>query len=207
MQATNAGSDMDMESRSYIQNLNKLVKEGKVKYLGLSEASARSIRKAQAVHPIAALQSEYSIWERNIEGEVMDTCRELGIGIVPYSPLGRGFLTGTIPSADALPGRDYRRNDPRYQAGNYDRNTAIVDAIREIATRLNGTSAQIALAWLLHRGTDIVPIPGTKRRSYLESNVAAANIRLTAADMATLNGLGSTAGARYTERSMATIDR
>ena len=183
------------------------VRAGKVRYLGLSEVGAATLRRAHAVHPISALQSEYSVWERNIEGEVIDTCRELGIGIVPYSPLGRGFLTGTVPSADALPERDYRKNDPRYQAGNYDRNTAIVDALREIASRLSATPAQIALAWLLHRGTDIVPIPGTKRRSYLESNVAAATIALTAADMAKLNGLGSTAGARYTERSLATIDR
>ena len=183
------------------------VRTGKVRYLGLSEVGAATLRRAHAVHPISALQSEYSVWERNIEGEVIDTCRELGIGIVPYSPLGRGFLTGTVPAADSLPERDYRKNDPRYQAGNYARNSAIVDALRAIGTRSNATPAQIALAWLLHQGKDIVPIPGTKRRSYLESNVAAANIKLTDADMATLNSLGSTAGARYTVRSLATIDR
>ncbi len=183
------------------------VRAGKVRYLGLSEVGAETLRRAHAVHPISAMQSEYSLWERNIEGAVLDTCRELGIGIVPYSPLGRGFLTGTIPAADELPGKDYRRRDPRFQTGNYAQNAKLLVAVQSVAQRHAVPASQIALAWLLHQGADIVPIPGTKRRSYLESNAAAAAVVLTADDLATLNAIGATAGARYTERSMATIDR
>ncbi|HPF25758.1 MAG TPA: aldo/keto reductase [Steroidobacteraceae bacterium] len=154
-----------------------------------------------------ALQSEYSLWERNIEGAVIDTCRELGIGIVPYSPLGRGFLTGTIPMADELPGKDYRRHDPRFQRDNYARNARVLGAVQAVARRHTAPASQIALAWLLQQGDDIVPIPGTKRRSYLESNAAATAVQLRADDLATLNAVGAAAGARYTERGMATIDR
>jgi aryl-alcohol dehydrogenase-like predicted oxidoreductase len=183
------------------------VRAGKVRYLGLSEVGASTLRRAHAVHPISALQSEYSIWERNIEGEVMDTCRELGIGIVPYSPLGRGFLTGVVASPDALEPQDYRRNDPRWQGDNFARNQRIVAAVRAVAERHGATPAQIALAWLLAQGDDIVPIPGTKRRRWLEENAGATGITLTAADLGELNAVGQTCGARYVERAMAMIDR
>jgi aryl-alcohol dehydrogenase-like predicted oxidoreductase len=183
------------------------VHAGKVRYLGLSEVGAKTLRRAHAVHPISALQSEYSLWERNIEGAVLTTCRELGIGIVPYSPLGRGFLTGTLRRADELPDGDYRKLDPRYQGENYDRNRQLLTTVTAVAARHGATAAQIALAWLLHRGEDIVPIPGTKRRSYLEANAAAAGIRLTPQDLHELAGLGPTAGPRYTERAMAWVDR
>ena len=147
-----------------------LVKEGKVRYLGLSEASAKTLRRAQAVHPISALQSEYSLWERGVEEEVLPACRELGIGFVPYSPLGRGFLTGAAKRAEDYPKDDFRRFQPRFQGGNFDRNMKIVDAVRAVASAKGATPGQIALAWLLAQGPDIVPIPGTKRRSYLEEN-------------------------------------
>ncbi len=190
------------------------VRAGKVRYLGLSEVGVDTIRRAHAVHPISALQSEYSLWERNIEEpssggkpSVVQVCRELGIGIVPYSPLGRGFLTGTVARAEELPERDYRRHDPRYVGENYDRNQRLLEAVKSVAARHGATPAQVALAWLLHRGEDIVPIPGTKRRKYLEINAAAAGLALDAADLATIDAAGPVAGARYTERSLATIDR
>jgi aryl-alcohol dehydrogenase-like predicted oxidoreductase len=190
------------------------VRAGKVRHLGLSEIGATTLRRAYAVHPIAALQSEYSLWERNLEapgsggGEsVLAACRALGVGIVPYSPLGRGFLTGTIDRADALPPKDYRRLDPRFQGENYDRNRAILAAMQAVAARHGVSGAQVALAWLLHQGEDVVPIPGTKRRRYLEDNVVAANLALTAGDLAELGSLGPTAGPRYTEKALATIDR
>ncbi len=183
------------------------VRAGKVRYLGLSEVGVTTLRRAHAVHPITALQSEYSLWERNIEGAVISACRELGIGIVPYSPLGRGFLTGTVPKPDALVAGDYRRLDPRFQGEHYQQNWAIVRVLQTIATAHQATPAQIALAWLLHQGPDIVPIPGTKRRRWLEDNAAAVSIRLSAAELTALGAVGQTQGARYTEKSMATIDR
>ncbi|MBK6597210.1 MAG: aldo/keto reductase [Proteobacteria bacterium] len=183
------------------------VRAGKVRYLGLSEVGASTLRRAHAVHPISAMQSEYSLWERNIEGAVIDTCRELGIGIVPYSPLGRGFLTGTVPSAEELPGKDYRRSDPRFQADNYAHNAQLLANVQAVAVRHGASAAQIALAWLLHRGDDIVPIPGTKRRRYVEANASAVSVKLTADDMAELDSIRTAAGPRYTERSLATIDR
>lgn len=183
------------------------VRAGKVRYLGLSEVSASTLKRAHAVHPLSALQSEYSLWERNIEGEVIDACRRLGIGVVPYSPLGRGFLSGLVPKSDALGPTDYRRLDPRFEGENYDRNLAIVRDVARVAARLGATPAQIAIAWLLHQGADIVPIPGTKRRTYPESNAAAADLALTAEDIAVLSALQPTAGQRYTERAMASIDR
>mgnify|MGYP000856864738 CR=1 FL=1 len=189
------------------------VRAGKVRWLGLSEVGSATLRRAQAVHPITALQSEYSIWERGLEERgadgrsVLDTCRELGIGIVTYCPLGRGFLAGVLPAPDLLPANDYRRNDPRWKGENYARNLRIVEALRSVAQRYGATAAQIALAWLLHAGPDIVPIPGTKRRKYLEENAAATDIRLDAADLAALNAVGPAAGPRYSERSLATIDR
>src|SRR3954471_20556948 len=152
--------------------MGDLVREGKVRYLGLSEAGERTIRRANAVHPIAALQSEYSLWERNLEPGIIPLCRELGIGLVPFAPLGRGFLTGSVKRAEEYPEGDFRRNDPRYQGENFDRNMRAASVVREIAKNHDVTPAQIALAWLLHKGEDIVPIPGTKRRKYLEENVA-----------------------------------
>jgi aryl-alcohol dehydrogenase-like predicted oxidoreductase len=183
------------------------VHAGKVRWLGLSEVGARTLRRAHAVHPITALQSEWSIWERNLEGEVLDTCRALGIGIVPYSPLGRGFLTGRAPRPAELGAGDYRRNDPRWQDEHYVQNRAIVAALERVAERHHVSAAQVALAWLLHQGPDVVPIPGTKRRAWLEANAAAADLALDATDLAELAAVPATAGPRYGERMMAAIER
>ncbi len=183
------------------------VRAGKVRYLGLSEVGSATLRRAQAVHPISALQSEYSIWERNLEGEILATCRELGIGLVPYCPLGRGFLTGTVSRAENLDANDYRRHDERFNADNFDRNQQTLRVLDQVAAKHHATKAQIALAWLLAQGDDIVPIPGTKQRRWLEDNAAAVNILLDAGDLTVLGNLGQTAGARYTPRGMATIDR
>jgi aryl-alcohol dehydrogenase-like predicted oxidoreductase len=187
-----------------------LVREGKVRFLGLSEAGESTIRRAHAVHPVAALQSEYSLWERNLEPEIIPLLRELGIGLVPFSPLGRGFLTGTAKRAEEYPEGDFRRGDPRYQGKNFDANMRAASAVRDLAARKNAAPGQIALAWLLHKGEDIVPIPGTKRRRYLEENVAAAAIELSQAEMAQLDAALSpenVAGPRYNEQLMATVDR
>lgn len=185
-----------------------LVREGKVRYLGLSEAGMANIRKAHAVHPIAALQSEYSLWERNLEGEILPLLRELGIGLVPFSPLGRGFLGGSARRAEQYPASDFRRQDPRLQGGNFDANMRAAHTVAQMAQEKGCTSSQIALAWVLHQGDDIVPIPGTKRRSYLEQNVAAADVALTAAESAQLEqALQTVAGERYSEERMAMIDR
>lgn len=187
-----------------------LVREGKVRFLGLSEAGEKTIRRAHGVHPIAALQSEYSLWERNLESRIIPLLRELGIGLVPFAPLGRGFLTGSVKRAEEYPEGDFRRNDPRYQGENFDANMRAASAVREIAKRKGATAGQIALAWLLNKGQDIVPIPGTKRRRYLEENVGAADISLTPGEMATLDASLSPdkiAGPRYNEKQMATIDR
>ena len=188
----------------------ELVREGKVRYLGLSEAGAQTIRRAHAVHPIAVLQSEYSLWERNVEAEIIPVLRELGIGLVPFSPLGRGFLTGTAKRAEEYAEGDFRRNDPRYQGANFDANMRAAAAVRELAAKKGATPGQIALAWLLHKGPDIVPIPGTKRRRYLEENVAAAAIVLDAGEMASLDAAlapEKIAGPRYSAPQMAMIDR
>ncbi len=185
-----------------------LVKEGKVRHIGLSEAGAATLRKAAAVHPIAALQSEYSLWERDVEAEILPTARELGIGFVPYSPLGRGFLTGQITSRDDLPEGDYRRNDPRYSEENFAANMIMVDVVKRIAVAHGVSAAQIALAWLLAQGDDIVPIPGSKRRVTLDDSMAAVDVALTAADLADLDAAaprGGTAGPRYGERMMAMV--
>ncbi|HYJ80038.1 MAG TPA: aldo/keto reductase, partial [Longimicrobiaceae bacterium] len=155
-----------------------LVREGKTRFLGLSEAGEQTIRRAHAVHPIAALQSEYSLWERNLEPRIIPLLRELGIGLVPFAPLGRGFLTGAVQRAEEYPEGDFRRGDPRYQGENFDANVRAASAVSELAARKEVAPGQIALAWLLHKGPDIVPIPGTKRRTYLEENVAAADVRL-----------------------------
>ena len=185
-----------------------LVSEGKVRYLGLSEAGAETLKKAHATHPIAALQSEYSLWERSIEEEILPICQDLGIGFVPYSPLGRGFLTGQISSRDDLPEDDYRRNDPRYSEENFGRNMKLVDVVKEVANRHHGSPAQIALAWLLAQGDFIVPIPGSKRRATLEDSMVAVDIELTEADLDELEAaapVGGTAGARYGERMMSMV--
>lgn len=187
-----------------------LVREGKVRYLGLSEAGEGTIRRAHAVHPISALQSEYSLWERNLESRIIPLLRELGIGLVPFAPLGRGFLTGTVKRAEEYPAGDYRRGDPRYQGENFDANVRAASAVHELAARKGVTSGQVALAWLLHKGSDIVPIPGTKRRKYLEENVGAANVSLTGEEMAALDAAlapEKVAGPRYTEKQMAMVDR
>ncbi len=188
----------------------ELVREGKVRFLGLSEAGEQTIRRAHAVHPISALQSEYSLWERNLEPRIIPLLRELGIGLVPFAPLGRGFLTGSVKRAEEYPESDFRHNDPRYQGANFDANMRAASAVRELASRKGATPGQIALAWLLHKGPDIVPIPGTKRRRYLEENVGAAAVSLTAEDMAALDAALSpekVAGPRYNERQMAQVDR
>jgi aryl-alcohol dehydrogenase-like predicted oxidoreductase len=187
-----------------------LVREGKVRFLGLSEAGERTIRRAHAVHPISALQSEYSLWERNLEPRIIPLLRELGIGLVPFAPLGRGFLTGAVRRAEEYPEGDFRRGDPRYQGENFDANVRAASAVREMAARKAATPGQIALAWLLHKGPDIVPIPGTKRRKYLEENVAAAAVSLTSAEMATLDAALAperVSGPRYSEKQMAQVDR
>jgi aryl-alcohol dehydrogenase-like predicted oxidoreductase len=181
-----------------------LVAAGKVRHLGLSEAGARTIRRAHAVHPIAALQSEYSLFSRDVEAEVLPAVRELGIGFVAYSPLGRGLLTGALKKQSDLPEGDQRAGRfPRFAAGNFDANVALVAAVEQLAAEKDCTPGQLALAWVLHRGQDIVPIPGTKRRSYLEQNLAAADVRLTAADLAWLeSNFGTAAGDRYADMGM-----
>jgi aryl-alcohol dehydrogenase-like predicted oxidoreductase len=188
----------------------ELVREGKVRFLGLSEAGEQTIRRAHAVHPISALQSEYSLWERNLEPRIIPALREMGIGLVPFAPLGRGFLTGSVKRAEEYPQGDFRKNDPRYQGANFDANMQAASIVREVASQKNAAPGQIALAWLLHKGTDIVPIPGTKRRRYLEENVRSAEIALTADDIRKLDAAlapENIAGPRYSAPQMAMIDR
>ena len=188
--------------------LAELVAAGKVRHLGLSEASAETIRRAAAVHPIAALQTEYSLWTRDLEAEILPTIRELGIGLVAYSPLGRGFLTGRFRTAEDLAPDDWRRQNPRFQGENFAANVAIADRVRELAEAKGRTPAQLALAWLLARGEDVVPIPGTRSIARLEENAAAVDLVLTADELATLTDeLPSAAGARYPEASMRALER
>jgi len=185
-----------------------LVNEGKVRYLGLSEAGAETLKKAHATHPISALQSEYSLWERSIENEILPLCQDLNIGFVPYSPLGRGFLTGQITSREDLPENDYRRNDPRYSEENFDINMKLVEVVKVVAQRHSCSPAQIALAWLLAQGDFIVPIPGSKRRATLEDSMAAVDVGLTAEDLDELEKaapVGGTAGPRYGDRMMSMV--
>jgi aryl-alcohol dehydrogenase-like predicted oxidoreductase len=187
-----------------------LVREGKVRFLGLSEAGEKNIRRAHAVHPISVLQSEYSLWERNLEPRIIPLLRELGIGLVPFAPLGRGFLAGNVRRAEEYPEGDFRRGDPRYQGENFDANVRAASAVRDIAARKGATAGQVALAWLLHKGQDIVPIPGTKRRKYLEENVGAADVRLTRDEMTALDAAlapEKVAGPRYGAKQMAQVDR
>jgi aryl-alcohol dehydrogenase-like predicted oxidoreductase len=187
----------------------ELVREGKVRFLGLSEASPQTIRRAHAVHPISALQTEYSLWSRDVEDEILPTVRELGIGFVPYSPLGRGFLTGRFRTIEDLPADDYRRASPRFQGENFQRNLDLVRHVEELARQKGCTPSQLALAWLLARGEDIAPIPGTKRVKYLEENVGALGVRLSAADLRRIDEIapkGVAAGERYTEAGMRAVD-
>jgi aryl-alcohol dehydrogenase-like predicted oxidoreductase len=190
--------------------VGELVRAGKVHYFGLSEAGENTIRRAHAAYPVSALQSEYSLWERNLEAHIIPLLRELGIGLVPFSPLGRGFLTGTAKRAEDYAEGDFRRGDPRFQGTNYDANMRAAALVKQIAERTQSKPGQVALAWLLQKGEDVVPIPGTKRRSYLEENVAAAALRLEAEEMAELDEALSPeaiSGPRYNERLMALVDR
>ncbi|WP_432380785.1 aldo/keto reductase [Duganella sp. P38] len=188
--------------------MGELVKEGKVRYLGLSEAGVANIRRAHAVHPISALQSEYSLWERNLEDDIIPVLRELGIGLVPFSPLGRGFLAGTARRAEEYPPSDFRHQDPRMQGANFDVNMAAAQTVRDLAAARGLAAGQVALAWVMQQGEDIVPIPGTRRRGNLEQNAAAADIVLTPEELATLgSALKTIAGPRYNEERMATVDR
>lgn len=188
----------------------ELVRAGKVRFLGLSEASSLTLERAHRVHPITALQSEYSLWSRDPEPEVLATCRRLGIGFVAYSPLGRGFLTGAIARPEDFGAEDYRRHSPRFQGENFARNLQLVARVQELAAQQRCTAGQLALAWVLAQGEDIVPIPGTKRRQYLEENLAALDLRLTPETLAALSAVfppGAAAGMRYPERMMGLLDR
>ncbi len=187
----------------------ELVRAGKVRYLGLSEAAPQTIRRAQAVHPISALQTEYSLWSRDPEDDLLATCRELGIGFVAYSPLGRGFLTGRFKSFEDLPADDYRRINPRFQGDNFQKNLDLVGRIEDLAREKRCTPSQLALAWLLAQGDDIVPIPGTKRREFLEENLGALDVSLTQDELRDIDRIapkGVAAGPRYSEKAMQTID-
>lgn len=202
--------DPDTPIEETVGAMAELVQAGKVRYLGLSEAGPATIRRASATHPIAALQTEYSLWSREPEEEIIPTCRALGIGFVAYSPLGRGFLTGQIRRIEDLAPDDWRRTSPRFQGENFQRNLDLVERIREMATQKGCTPSQLALAWLLAQGEDIVPIPGTKRRAYLEENVGALGITLTENDLAQIAEVaphGVAAGARYPERAMQAVNR
>ena len=181
--------DPEVPIEETVGTMAELVREGKVRYLGLSEASAETIRRAHAVHPITALQSEYSLWSRELEAEILPTLRELGIGLVPYSPLGRGFLTGGITTSTEFAADDYRLGQPRFQGDNLQRNLALVEAVKAIAQRKGCTPAQLALAWVLAQGDHVVPIPGTKRRKYLDDNIGALDVRLSADDTAAIEAI------------------
>jgi aryl-alcohol dehydrogenase-like predicted oxidoreductase len=190
--------------------MSELVRAGKVHYLGLSEAAPATIRRAMKVHPISALQTEYSLWTRDVEAEILPVCRKLGIGFVAYSPLGRGFLTASFKKAGDLALGDWRRNSPRFQADNFERNRELVERIELLAKRKKCTAAQFALGWLLAQGGDIVPIPGTKRRKYLEENVAVLNVELTPAEIEEISSAmppGAATGMRYPEASMQAVNR
>ncbi|MGA9472601.1 MAG: aldo/keto reductase [Terriglobales bacterium] len=201
--------DPDTPIEETVAAMAELVKEGKVRYLGLSEVSMKTLRRAYDVHPIAALQSEYSLWTRDPEQEILPTCRELGVGFVAYSPLGRGFLTGQFTTFDDLPADDYRRNSPRFQGDNFQLNLNLVKKVQEMAQEKNCTPAQLALAWVIAQGGDIVPIPGTKRRKYLEENVGALDVELHPDDLRRLSEvfpLGVASGERYPEHMMALVN-
>ncbi len=202
--------DKTVPIEDVIGTMAELVQQGKVRFLGLSEAGEQNIRRAHAVHPISALQSEYSLWERNLEPRIIPLLRELGIGLVPFAPLGRGFLTGAVQRAEEYSADDFRRNDPRYQGENFDANVRAASAVRDLAEQKGATAGQVALAWLLHKGNDLVPIPGTKRRTYLEENVGAADLRLSPQEMTTLEDAlapEKISGPRYGAASQAMVDR
>jgi aryl-alcohol dehydrogenase-like predicted oxidoreductase len=202
--------DPDTPIEETVGAMADLARQGKVRFLGLSEASVESIRRAHAVHPITALQSEYSLWTRDPESDILPTCRELGIGFVPYSPLGRGFLTGKIQKPEDLPEDDYRRSTPRFQGENFQRNLDIVKRVEEIAREKHCTPAQLALAWVLAQGNDIVPIPGTKRRKYLQENIGALDVDLTGKDLERIDEVApkdAFAGSRYPEAMMRLLSR
>jgi aryl-alcohol dehydrogenase-like predicted oxidoreductase len=199
--------DPNVQIEETVGAMAELVKEGKVLHLGLSEAAPETIRRAHAVHPITALQTEYSLWSRDPEAEILPTCRELGIGFVPYSPLGRGFLTGRFSSPDDFEEDDFRRSNPRFEGENFEANKRIVAKVKEIAEEKGVTPAQLALAWVLAQGDDIVPIPGTRRRSYLEENAAAADVELTEDDLARIDEeLPEVSGERYAPEGMASVN-
>ena len=202
--------DRNVPIEDVVGAMAALVREGKVSHLGLSEAGEQTIRRAHAVHPIAAVQSEYSLWERNLEPRIVPMLRELGIGLVPFAPLGRGFLTGAVKRAEEYPEGDYRRGDPRYQGENFDANVRAASAVRDIASKRDATPGQVAIAWLLAKGPDVVPIPGSKRRQHLEENVGAAEVTLGAQEMAALDAAlapGKVSGPRYNPRQMSMVDR
>jgi aryl-alcohol dehydrogenase-like predicted oxidoreductase len=202
--------DANVPIEDTVGAMAELVAAGKVRYLGLSEAGPATIRRAHAVHPITALQSEYSLWTRDPEGELLGTCRELGIGFVPYSPLGRGFLTGRFASTSDIPDNDRRKAFPRFQQENFDKNLEILAKLKAVATRKRCTLAQLALAWVLAQGTDIVPIFGAKKRTHLEDNLGALGVTLSASDVAELAAIvpkDSAAGLRYPDAAMATVNR
>jgi len=197
--------DLDTPIEETVGAMAEAVAAGKVRHLGLSEASAQTIRRAHAVHPIAALQSEYSLWSREPEGKILGTLRELGIGLVAYSPLGRGFLAGRFSSTDELADNDFRKNHPRFTGGNIEHNRALAERVEAVASAKGVTPAQVALAWVLSRGDDVVPIPGTKRRTYVEENAAAVDVGLTDDELAQLDAIGEAAGDRYSD--MSTVNR
>ncbi|RNG02446.1 aldo/keto reductase [Streptomyces botrytidirepellens] len=202
--------DPEVPIEETVGAMAELVQAGKVRHLGLSEASAATIRRAHAVHPIAALQSEWSLWTRDLEQETAPVCRELGIGLVPFSPLGRGFLTGRYKSVENLPETDVRRTQPRFADGNLEQNLSIVDKLNELAAEKGVTAGQLALAWVQHRGDDVVPIPGTRREKYLEENLAAVATELSAEELAAIDAAAPTdqvAGTRYDEKSLAFVNR
>lgn len=202
--------DPDVPIEDVVGTMSDLVREGKVRYLGMSEAGEEMIRRAHAVHPISALQSEYSLWERNLEPRIIPLVRELGIGLVPFAPLGRGFLTGAVKRAEDYPETDYRRNDPRYQGANYDANVTAATVVHEIAAKKGAMPGQVALAWLLLKGPNVVPIPGTKRRKYLEENTGSADVALSATEMDTLDAAlapEKVSGPRYNARQAALVNR
>jgi len=200
--------DPDVPIEETIGAMARLVEQGKVRYLGMSEAGAKTIRRAHATYPITALQNEYSLWTRDPEEQILDVCRELGIGLVAYSPLGRGFLTGQIKSNDAFAPNDFRRISPRFQGDNFQRNLSLVERIQQLASEKSCTPAQLALAWVLAQGQHVVPIPGTKRRSYLDEDLGAFDLQLTEADLSRMNEIaprGIAAGARYPEVHMKRV--
>jgi aryl-alcohol dehydrogenase-like predicted oxidoreductase len=202
--------DRDVPIEETVGAMAELVREGKVRYLGLCEASEATIRRAHAVHPISAVQMEYSLWTRDVEGSLLPTLRELGIGLVPYSPLGRGFLTGAVRSAEQLGERDYRRTIPRFSGDNLERNLLLVEELRSLAGEKGATPAQLALAWLLSRGDDIVPIPGMERVELLEQNAQSAHVALTETERVRLDRLfaeDAVAGARFSEEEFSHVDR